>query len=231
MMPNTRSDPAILSMFRSIAPAYDAVNRLLSFGQDQRWRQRALELAQLPLGGRLLDVATGTGDLALLAQRHDPTLRIVGVDLTPAMLAQAQRKDATRTVAWMVADGLRMPYPDDAFDAVISVFMLRNVPDVAQALREQLRVVKPGGRVVCLEMTWPQTFPIKWLFKLYFFTLPPLIGGLMSGNRQAYRYLPRSVQQFLAPQALADTMQQSGLHAVAWQTLMLGAVVAAVGEK
>lgn len=218
-------------MFRSIAPAYDAVNRLLSFGQDQRWRQRALELAQLPLGGRLLDVATGTGDLALLAQRHDPTLRIVGVDLTPAMLAQAQRKDATRTVAWMVADGLRMPYPDDAFDAVISVFMLRNVPDVAQALREQLRVVKPGGRVVCLEMTWPQTFPIKWLFKLYFFTLPPLIGGLMSGNRQAYRYLPRSVQQFLAPQALADTMQQVGLHAIARQILMLGAVVAAVGEK
>ncbi|HNT76936.1 MAG TPA: ubiquinone/menaquinone biosynthesis methyltransferase [Anaerolineae bacterium] len=231
MTQDTQPASAIPTMFRSIARSYDAVNRLLSLGQDQRWRRRALELAQLPAEGRLLDVATGTGDLALLARRHDPALRIVGADLTPAMLAQAQGKDAARTVAWMAADGLRMPYPDDTFDAVTSVFMLRNVPDVAQALREQVRVVKPGGRVVCLEMTWPQRFPMKWLFKLYFFTLPPLVGGLLTGNWPAYRYLPRSVQKFLAPQALADTMQQSGLRAVAWQTLMAGTVVAAVGEK
>lgn len=218
-------------MFRSIARSYDVVNRLLSLGQDQRWRRRALELAQLPPEGRLLDVATGTGDLALLARRQYPALRVCGADLTPAMLAQARDKTGAHTIHWTVADGVRLPYPDAAFDAVISVFMLRNVPDVLQTLQEQVRVVKPGGRVVCLEMTWPQRFPMKWLFSLYFFTLPPLVGGLISGDRQAYRYLPRSVAQFLSPPALARVLEQAGLHGVAWQTQMLGTVVAAVGEK
>ena len=226
----TQKQP-IQAMFSSIASSYDAVNRLLSLGQDQRWRRLALEMAQLPPEGRLLDVATGTGNLALLAQQHYPVLRVVGVDLTPAMLIQARGKDTRRTIHWMTADGLRLPYPDGTFDAVTSVFMMRNVPDVGRALREQYRVVKPGGRVVCLEMTWPQHFPVSWLFKLYFFTLPPLVGGWMSGNFKAYQYLPRSVKQFLSPQAMAAEMANAGLRDVVWRTRMLGTVAIHVGVK
>jgi len=224
-------NPMIKAMFHSIAPSYDRVNRLLSLGQDQHWRAQALAQAQVPSGGRLLDVATGTGDLALMAKRRYPGVRVVGADLTPAMLAQAQRKDAATAISWMAADGLRLPYPDNAFDAVTSAFMMRNVPDVAQALREQFRVVKPGGRVVCLEMTWPRRFPMTWLFRLYFFTLPPLVGGLITGNREAYRYLPRSVQHFLTPQEMGAAMEKAGLRNVTWQELMLGTLALHVGEK
>ncbi|MBN2002745.1 MAG: ubiquinone/menaquinone biosynthesis methyltransferase [Anaerolineae bacterium] len=221
----------IKGMFHSIATSYNRVNRLLSLGQDQRWRKRALGQAQIPPEGRLLDVATGTGDLALMAKQQAPGLRVVGADLTPAMLAQAQEKDATHLVSWMVADGLRLPYSDNTFDAVTSVFMMRNVPDVVQALCEQRRVVKVGGRVVCLEMTWPRRFPMTWLFSAYFFTLPPLVGGLISGNREAYRYLPQSVRRFLTPQGMATAMESAGLRNVTWQSLMLGTVALHVGEK
>ena len=109
--------------------------------------------------------------------------------------------------------------------------MMRNVPNVAQALREQQRVVKPGGKVVCLEMTWPQWWPMSWLFRLYFFTFPPLVGGVISGNRQAYQYLPRSVKRFLAPQAMATKMENAGLQDVSYQLRMWGAVAIHVGEK
>lgn len=218
-------------MFRSIAPSYDQVNRLLSLGQDQCWRERALIQAQVPPEGRLLDVATGTGDLALMAKQRYPGLRVVGADLTPAMLTQARVKDTSVSISWMVADGLRLPYRDNTFDAVASVFMMRNVPDVAQALREQQRVVKPGGRVVCLEMTWPRRFPMSWLFGVYFFTLPPLVGGLISGNREAYHYLPHSVRHFFTPREMVAAMEVAGLCKVAWQRLMFGTVALHVGEK
>jgi demethylmenaquinone methyltransferase/2-methoxy-6-polyprenyl-1,4-benzoquinol methylase len=227
----TTQKRTIRTMFSSIATSYDAVNRLLSLGRDQAWRKQALRLANLPSDGRLLDIATGTGDLALLAKRQHPQAHIVGTDLTPAMLVQAQAKDQAHIVDWVVGDGLHLPYPDNIFDAVSSVFMMRNVPDVAQALREQYRVLKPGGKVICLEMTWPQWWPMSWLFRLYFFTLPPLVGGWISGNRQAYQYLPQSVKGFLAPKAMAAEMEKAGLQKVAYQLKMLGTVAIHVGEK
>ncbi len=222
---------SIRTMFSSIATSYDLVNRWLSFGQDQRWRRRAMRVAQLPSTGWLLDVATGTGDMALLAKRHYPALNVTGLDLTPAMLSVAQQKDRHHAVTWTMGDGLSLPYPDETFDAVISVFMMRNVLNVVQSLHEQYRVVKAGGRVVCLDMTWPRARPISWLFKLYFFTLPPLLGGWVSGNQQAYRYLPRSVKQFLTPEVLAAHMTEVGLHHVGWEMQMLGTVAIHVGEK
>ncbi len=222
----------VRELFTRIAVHYDRINRILSLGQDQRWRKAALRVAGLPPGGRLLDVATGTGDMALLAlQEHTcegVQPRIVGADLTPAMLEQAGRKGA---LPWVVSDGLMLAFADDSFDVVTSAFMMRNVPDIARAMSEQRRVVKPGGRVVCLEMSWPQRLPMRWLFGLYFFTVPPLIGKIAAGEGEAYRYLPRSVKGFVDPETLGHTMVRVGLRDVTWTTLMLGTVVIHVGRK
>jgi demethylmenaquinone methyltransferase/2-methoxy-6-polyprenyl-1,4-benzoquinol methylase len=222
------------ALFASIAPSYDKINRLLSLGQDQNWRKYALARAQVPPGGKLLDVATGTGDVALLAAGRLADAQIVGVDLTSAMLDVARGKaqeKAVQRIHWVNSDGLALAFPSNTFDAVISVFMLRNVPDVAQAFAEQVRVVRPGGRVVCLEMTWPQHFPMTWLFWLYFFGVAPLLGQLIAKNRAAYTYLPQSVRRFPAPAATAKVMQAAGLREVSWELKMLGTVAIFVGTK
>lgn len=222
---------SIRTLFTRIASRYDRINRLLSLGQDQRWRWAALSATRVPATGRLLDVATGTGDMAFLAQRRFPDLRVVGTDLTRAMLDRAREKDAARALPLIVSDGLALTFADNTFDAVTSAFMMRNVPDIERAFAEQRRVVRPGGRVVCLEMTWPRRFPMRWLFGLYFNTVPPLLGHLTLGEQEAYRYLPRSVKAFLDPAALADTMVRAGLRNVTWKTLMLGSVMIHVGIK
>ncbi|HQE92914.1 MAG TPA: ubiquinone/menaquinone biosynthesis methyltransferase [Anaerolineae bacterium] len=235
-VPDADQKQSIRALFTHIAPTYDKINRLLSWGQDQNWRQQVLIQAQVPAGGRLLDVATGTGAVALLAAERLPDAQIVGVDLTPAMLAEARQKagahsTAAQRIQWVHNDGLTLAFPSNTFDAVVSVFMLRNVPDVARAFDEQVRVVRPGGRVVCLEMTWPQCFPMTWLFPLYFFGLAPLLGQLMAKDRAAYTYLPQSVRQFPAPAATAKVMEAAGLRDVSWKLKMLGTVAVFVGRK
>lgn len=219
----------IRNLFTRIAHHYDLVNRVLALGQDQRWRRAALARIDLPPGGKLLDVATGTGDLAMLAQQMPGAPWVVGADLTPAMLRFAHSKAAMLPLA--VSDGLALSFPNDTFDAVTSAFMMRNVPSVLEALSEQVRVVKPGGKVVCLEITWPKRFPMRWLFGIYFFGLPPVVGKLMAGEKEPYQYLPRSVKQFLEPSDLAEVMSQAGLHHISWRTMMLGTVAIHVGTK
>lgn len=221
----------IRTLFSRIATHYDRLNRLLSLGQDQRWRKQALDLAKLAPGQRLLDVATGTGDVALLAAQREPDLRVAALDLTPAMLRAARGKPGASAIRWTQGDGLALPFAADTFAAVISAFMLRNVPNVENALREQARVTAPGGRVICLEFTWPRRFPMSWLFTLYFFTLPPLLGRFIAGEREAYRYLPRSVKAFLAPEAMAEQFRAVGLREVTWRLKMGGTVALYVGVK
>jgi demethylmenaquinone methyltransferase / 2-methoxy-6-polyprenyl-1,4-benzoquinol methylase len=228
----------IRELFTRIAARYDRINRLLSLGQDEGWRRDALHSAQIPaLRGnspeRLLDVATGTGDMGLLALEQAPDARVVGIDLTPAMLHEARAKALARNVVFPVTagDGLALPFADDTFNAVTSAFMMRNVPHVEGAFREQARVVRPGGRVVCLEMTWPRRLPMRWLFGLYFYVVPPLIGLLALGEQEAYRYLPRSVRSFLDPASLARHMVGAGLYDVTWRSRMLGTVIIHTGTK
>ena len=218
----------IRDLFTRIAPNYDVVNHLIALGQDRRWRREALAHAHLASGDRLLDVATGTGDVALMASADHSETHVVGIDLTPAMLDVACEKAWTQigaTPHWTLGDGLSLPFQDNVFDAVTSAFMMRNVPDVLRAFREQCRVVRPGGVVICLELTWPRWWPMSWVFQGYFFGWTPLIGRLMSGDREAYQYLPRSVKQFLTPEAMARQMERAGLRDVAWQTKM-GATIA-----
>jgi len=136
-----------------------------------------------------------------------------------------------RAVHWTEGDALRLPFPDGSFDAVVNGFMLRNVTDVEAALAEMARVVRPGGRVVCLEMTWPRASLSQPLFRLYFGGLVPLLGRLLTGHAEAYRYLPRSVETFLSPEELAATMERGGLSRVRYRLLMMGTVTLHVGER
>ncbi len=223
----------VRQMFTKIAPRYDLMNRLMALGRDQAWRRTVIRLCALPTGGRLLDVATGTGDIAYEAQRQDPTLRAVGIDLTREMLVYGQEKQPAvgPALPFIEGDALALPFADDTFDAACSGFMMRNVVDIRSAFAEQARVVKPGGRVVCLEISLPSTPGFSQLFRLYFFKLVPLIGGLISGQREAYTYLPNSAVPLPRPAALAKTMEAVGLRDVHYRMAMLGTVSIHWGTK
>ncbi len=218
-------------MFAAIARRYDLMNRLMTLGRDTAWRRAVVRVCALPAGGRLLDVATGTGEIAYEALRLDPTTQAVGLDLTRQMMLAGRGKHPGLSVPFTEGDALALPFPAATFDAVCSGFMMRNVVDIAAAFREQVRVVKPGGRVVCLELTMPRTPIFGRLFRFYFFQVVPLIGGLISGQREAYRYLPESVDVFPPPETLARIMADAGLREVRYRLAMFGTVAIHWGVK
>lgn len=216
------------ALFARIAARYELVNVVMSLGQVGVWRRLAAAEALSPDQGRILDVAAGGGGLTRALVRRWPGSPVVALDLSREMIAEGQRQPH-EDVRWTEGDALQLPFPDGAFDAVVSSFMMRNVTDVRAALVEQSRVVRPGGRVVCLEMTWPCSPLLRPLFRLYFSGLVPVVGWLLTGHLDAYRYLPRSVEVFLSPEELADTMRQVGLSAVRYRRLSLGTVTLHVG--
>jgi len=220
-------------MFGQIAPRYDLMNRLMTGGRDVAWRRIVVREAQLPSGGRLLDIATGTGDIALEALRRDGDLRAVGADFSLEMMqrGRASRKPGAERLRWLGADTLALPFPDETFDSFTSGFMLRNVIDVPRSLSEQRRVVKPGGRMVCLEISRPPRNLLLPFYRFYFHRIVPLVGQLVSGNRSAYTYLPQSADEFLSPDALADLMRQAGWRDVRYRRLMMGTVAIHSGVK
>lgn len=218
-------------MFTEIAPRYDLMNRIMTLGRDQAWRRRVVQLCQLPRGGRLLDVATGTGDIAYEALRQDPTLHVVGVDLTREMMLFGRGKRSGQAFPCVEGDALQLPFCDGAFDAACSGFMMRNVLDIRAAFAEQARVVRPGGRVVCLEIALPRTPLFSELFRFYFFNIVPAIGGLISGRRDAYTYLPHSAVPLPPPEEIAAIMREVGLHDVRYRMAMLGTVSIHWGTK
>jgi demethylmenaquinone methyltransferase/2-methoxy-6-polyprenyl-1,4-benzoquinol methylase len=232
------------SMFSRVAVHYDRMNRLMSLGREFAWRRRAVRLAALPRGGRLLDVAIGTGAMALTALECDPSLGVTGVDFNVEMMQIGRWKEKEHrrqaslngglvptSIRWVNGDGLRLPYPGGTFDAAISGFMMRNVDDVAIALAEQRRVVRRGGRVVCLELTQP-TLPLwRQAYRLIFGEVMPFITGWLSGQPGAYRYLPASVDNFVSVGRLKAIMEAVGLRGVGYQTMMLGTVAIHVGVK
>jgi demethylmenaquinone methyltransferase/2-methoxy-6-polyprenyl-1,4-benzoquinol methylase len=228
-----RHSTYVRRLFISIATRYDLTNRILSLGQDQSWRRLAIGQLQLPAEGWLLDVATGTGDVTLEALHQLPSAHVVAMDLTAEMLERAREK--ARAVDGITpllrGDALDLPFPDGYFDGVISGFLMRNVADVARALSEQVRVVRPGGRVVCLEITRPQRWPATWLFWAYFYGLVPLLGSLLTGRPEAYTYLPRSVARFLTADEVQVAMEQAGLSPVSYRLLTMNSVAIHVGVK
>ena len=220
-------------MFARIAERYDLMNKLMTGGQDVRWRRLVVEAAQLPhRGGSLLDIATGTGDIAFEALRRHAQLDVViGADFTLPMMQIGQRRAGQKPVRWSGADALHLPFPDNAFEAVVSGFLMRNVVNVTQALREQHRVCKPGGRVVILEIPRPPDTLLGQLFRTYFHHVVPRLGSLISGQPDAYRYLPSSADTFLSSPELRAKMETVGLSNVSYRMLMMGTVALHMGEK
>jgi demethylmenaquinone methyltransferase/2-methoxy-6-polyprenyl-1,4-benzoquinol methylase len=220
------------TMFARIAGRYDLMNRLMTGGQDVSWRRLMVREAALPPGGRFLDIATGTGDVAFEALRQKPDLAlVVGADFTLPMMHVGQGRAAGRPVHWTAGDTLCLPFPSDTFDAVASGFLMRNVVDVAAALAEQRRVTRPGGRVLVLDIPRPPDTLEGAMFRLYFHRIVPRLGALISGQPDAYGYLPRSADSFLRPSELAAVMEGVGLRHVCFRMLMLGTVALHVGVK
>ncbi len=232
--PGTLAEPQVRAMFDRIAGVYDAMNTVMTAGLHHRWRERAADLAGLAPGERALDVATGTGDLALtLARRVGARGEVVGCDLSERMLELARGKaasaPATRAATrFEIANALALPYCDGAFDAATVGFGARNFADLERGVAEMARVVRLGGRVVVLEITTPQRPPLSWFFGLWFDRLVPLLGRL-AGDADAYAYLPSSVRRFPGPPELAATLTRVGMADVRWIVTGGGAIALHAG--
>lgn len=221
----------VQEMFARIAGRYDLMNRVMTFGQDVRWRRYVIRQAQLPPDGRLLDIATGTGDIAAEGLRQHPGIQAVGGDFTIEMMLAGKRYPQRRRLQWTVADTLALPFADDSFDAVTSGFLMRNVIDLPGALREQIRVTRPGGRVVILESSPPPRNLLRPFIRLHLNLVIPTLGRLLTGEVDAYRYLPDTTQRFQTPGALAVTMRDAGLQNVDYCLFMFGTIAVHVGQK
>jgi demethylmenaquinone methyltransferase/2-methoxy-6-polyprenyl-1,4-benzoquinol methylase len=208
MASGTLEEGQVRAMFDRIAGVYDLMNSVMTAGLHHRWRERAADLARVGPGTRALDVATGTGDLALALARRGG--EVVGSDFSEGMLVRARAKSAD--VRWEQGNALALPYPDASFDAATVGFGARNFSDLERGVSEMVRVVRPGGRVVVLEIT------------LWFDRVVPVLGRL-SGEQQAYSYLPSSVKRFPGPEALAALLHRAGLRDVRW-ILTAGGIIA-----
>ena len=223
-------------MFGRIAGVYDLMNRLMTGGLDGRWRQFAARQVALGPGERALDVGTGTGDLAIAVLRAGASdARVVGVDFTPEMLERGQRKLArlglSERITLCQGDGERLDFPDESFDACCSAFVVRNLNDLRQGFAEMRRVVRPGGRVVCLEISHPPSAVFGWLFETYFGQLVPLLGRLVGRAADAYTYLPTSASAFPRAPRLKAIMEEAGWEDVRYTYLTGGVVACHVGVK
>lgn len=226
----------VSTMFARIAPRYDLLNTLMTFGMHHRWRALAARLALQGLRGPALDIGAGTGDLALALARRPESTEVTGLDFVPEMLALGRKKAAARQlggkVRFVEGDALSLPFADGAFVTAASAFTLRNIPDPGCALWEMLRVVRPGGRIVVLEIASSRRRGLgAFLFRLYFRHVPPLLGQLFAGDRGAYTYLPDSVEGFFRPEELVSLMQRAGCAQVRHRLVGAGTVAIHVGEK
>ncbi len=225
----------VRQMFDDIAHRYDLLNRLLSFGIDRRWRRFAVSQLSVPAAGRVLDIATGTCDVALeVAANTDPSVKIVGEDFTQGMLVQGQQKLNSsmygERIMLVNAPCEEIPHPDATFDAITIAFGIRNVVDRPAGLREMYRVLKPGGRVVILEFSNPRSELFRRLYYFYFQKILPTIGGFLS-KRSAYQYLPDSVLEFPSQDEFSRMMGDAGFSQLQHCDLTFGISTVYVGDK
>jgi demethylmenaquinone methyltransferase/2-methoxy-6-polyprenyl-1,4-benzoquinol methylase len=224
----TLPEGQVQAMFDRIARVYDRMNALMTAGMDRRWRERAADLAEVAPGDRVLDVATGTGDLAIeLAGRVGDSGEVVGLDFSEGMLELARAK--APGIRFDQGSALELPYGDGEFAAATVGFGARNFSDLGAGLAEMRRVVQPGGRVVVLEITTPQRPPLSWFFRFWFDTAVPALGRL-AGDSDAYTYLPSSVRRFPGPEALGGELTAAGLTDVRWLLTAGGIIAIHVGS-
>jgi demethylmenaquinone methyltransferase/2-methoxy-6-polyprenyl-1,4-benzoquinol methylase len=223
----------VQDMFGRIAGRYNLMNRLMTFGQDMKWRRFVVQQARLRAGGKLLDLATGTGDIAFEAVRAVPGIQAVGADFSLPMMRVGQQLPLGRAVGWAGADALNLPFPDATFDAVTSGYLMRNVIDIPRAVREQLRVLKSGGRIVVLDTSPPPQNLLRPFIEIHLRYIIPTLGRLVAGKSgaDAYQYLPSSTQAFKTPDELAAIMRAAGVRNVQYRTFMFGTMAVHWGEK
>ena len=211
-------------MFSRIASRYDLLNRLMTLGQDRRWRRQALRGLNLSAREKLLDIGTGTGDLAFEACDRIAGLWIVACDFTPAMIQHAQRRQKSRRIHWVVADAQALPFADGSFDAAVSGFLLRNVSDLDRTLSEQARILAREGRAASLDTTPPEANFLKPFLQLYLNRIIPILGRWFARDEAAYRYLPETTQAFLPAAVLAKQFRTNGFDAVDYSRRMFGTI-------
>jgi demethylmenaquinone methyltransferase / 2-methoxy-6-polyprenyl-1,4-benzoquinol methylase len=231
----TARERYVQEMFTQIAHRYDLMNRLMTAGQDIRWRREVIRLARLPAQGCLLDLGAGTGDLAREVLRRHPGSRVVAADFTLEMMRVGQSRHAggraQPQMNWTAADALLLPFPSGTFDAVVSGFLMRNVSDVRLSLQEQYRLLKPGGRIVILDTAPPPENLLLPFIRFHLHTVIPTLGRWISGQAEAYHYLPDSTEAFLRPQQMALRLVEAGFHDVSFQLKMFATVAILWGEK
>ncbi len=219
-------------MFDAIAGRYDLLNRIMSLGQDQYWRKRAVRALELHGASDVLDVATGTGDLAIMIARMYPGLQVAGIDPSANMIGVGHEKVAgaklDSRVKLEIGDGQALPFEDDSFDGAIVSFGIRNFPDRFKGLQEMARVTRPGRKVVILELSEPRTGPMAVLARTYIHHVVPVIGSTLSGKKE-YRYLQESIEAFPPAETFVDLMAEAGLKGAKATPLSFGAVNLFVG--
>ena len=218
----------VQNMFTQIAKRYDFMNRLMTGGQDIRWRKRVIELAKLNANSSLLDIGTGTGDLARDALAQFPKARVIAADFTLEMMRVGQRNGSLN---FSSADALHLPFHASSFDAVVSGFLMRNVIDLQKGLQEQYRVLRNGGRIVILDTTRPKKNILSPFIWLHMHVMIPTLGRLLTGAKEAYRYLPETTEGFVTAEEMTARMAAVGFKKVNYQRLMFGTIAIHWGEK
>lgn len=224
----------VQDMFGRIAERYNLMNRLMTFGQDLKWRRFVVQQAQLPPTGALLDLATGTGDIAFEAKRVSPQATVVGADFAlPMMQVGRRNRRWGRAIHWLGADALVLPFADNTFDAVVSGYLVRNVANIPRTLQEQKRVLKEGGRIVILDTTPPRHPLLRPFILFHLKFIIPLLGRLIGGQSasDAYRYLPESTQAFKTPEELVQLLEEAGYREIQYRTFMFGTMAVHWGRK
>jgi demethylmenaquinone methyltransferase/2-methoxy-6-polyprenyl-1,4-benzoquinol methylase len=218
----------VQDMFTRIARRYDLMNRLMTGGHDVRWRKRVIELARLNRNARLLDLGTGTGDLAREALAQSPQTKVIAADFTLEMMRVGQTRGRLN---FSSADALQLPFGNATFDAVVSGFLMRNVIDLQKALQEQYRVLKTRGRLVILDTTRPKKNLLSPFIWLHMHAVIPLLGRLLTGSGEAYRYLPETTEGFVTAENMASRMAAAGFRKINFDRFMFGTIAIHWGEK
>ncbi len=221
----------VQKMFDAIAGRYDLMNRVMTMGQDQKWRKFVVDQAGDPGRGLVLDLATGTGDIAALSRKVSPSCMVIGADFSVNMLKEARKRFAGQKIYWQAADANSLPFADDSFESVTFGYLLRNVDDAVVVLKEVNRVLKKGGRVVCLDTTPPEKNFLFPFIQIYFRVGIPFLGRIIAKDEDAYAYLTGSTMDFYKADDLADAFRQAGFTKVSYKKFMMGAIAVHWGEK
>jgi demethylmenaquinone methyltransferase / 2-methoxy-6-polyprenyl-1,4-benzoquinol methylase len=224
----------VREMFARIAPRYDAANRVLTAGMDERWRKRSIARLAPPHEGTVLDLCCGTGDVVFHLLRTDPSLHVTGIDFCAPMLDGARARaprEARGEATFVEGDVMALPFPDNGFDGATMGFSLRNVVDIDQVLREILRVLKPGARFVNLDVSKAPNKLFKRFFDLYFYGVVPWVGGVVGGSKAAYTYLPNSLTHHPNADDLRDRFARAGFADAGYERLMGGSIAIHYGTK